>query len=145
MTSPIRIGAMVDYFSAAFWLPELRSRQGLEQWVDRCRDLGISRLYFRVAIFGDFLHHTRLERRLSPALADSYQDPAKRQAFEDTCAAFAEFDPLAAVHLLISSPHMVASWVFLLVTLLIFGELGLRTGAGVLGPASDVYKNKSPS
>ena len=97
MTSPIRIGAMVDYFSAAFWLPELRSRQGLEQWVDRCRDLGISRLYFRVAIFGDFLHHTRLERRLSPALADSYQDPAKRQALEDTCASFAAFDPLTAV------------------------------------------------
>ena len=97
MNTPLRIGAMVDYFSAAFWLDELRSHRGAEEWVERCHDLGLTRLYFRVSIFGDYLHHTKLERRISPALAGNYQDPAKRQALCDTCDAFADFDVLAAV------------------------------------------------
>lgn len=38
-------------------------------------------------------------------------------------------EPLAVVHLLISSPHLVVSWVFLLVATLVFCHLGLGTGA----------------
>ncbi|MCK5381935.1 MAG: family 10 glycosylhydrolase, partial [Candidatus Latescibacteria bacterium] len=91
------IGAMVDYFTAAFWLQELRTREGLRKWVGRCRDLGITRLYFRVSVHGDFLHHTRIERRLSAALAEDYLDADKKKAMLETCEAARSFDMLAAV------------------------------------------------
>ena len=42
MNQPPHIGAMVDYFSAAFWLDELRSPRGADEWVDRCSDLGLT-------------------------------------------------------------------------------------------------------
>ncbi len=97
MNQKIKIGAMVDYFTAAFWLPELRTREGLRGWVGRCHDLGITRLYFRVSVHGDFLHHTRIERRLSTALAEDYLDADKKQAMLETCEAARSFDMLAAV------------------------------------------------
>jgi hypothetical protein len=93
----VTLGAMVDYFSAAFWLPELRSRDGMVRWLDRCNELNLGRLYFRVALYGDFLHHTKLERRLSPALAENYKDKAKKQAMIETCAGFEAFDVLSLV------------------------------------------------
>lgn len=93
----VTLGAMVDYFSAAFWLPELRGRDGVIRWLDRCRDLNLGRLYFRVALYGDFLHHTKLERRLSPALAEHYKDEAMKQAMIETCAGFETFDVLSLV------------------------------------------------
>lgn len=58
-----------------------------------------------------------------PAAAASAGDP---EGVPSICR---PVEPLAAVHLLLSSPHMVASWGFLLLAVLIFGELGLRTGA----------------
>lgn len=97
MNSKVTIGAMVDYFSSAFWLPELRSREGLREWVERCRDLGITRLYFRVSNYGDFLHHTNIERRISPILANDYLDSDKKQAMFETCEMAGSFDILAAV------------------------------------------------
>jgi uncharacterized lipoprotein YddW (UPF0748 family) len=97
MDTKVIIGAMVDYFSAAFWLPELRSREGLREWVGRCRDLGITRLYFRVSNYGDFLHHTRIERRISPVLAKDYLDADKKMAMVETCEMVRSFDVLAAV------------------------------------------------
>ena len=97
MNQKVTIGAMVDYFTAAFWLQELRTREGLRKWVGRCRDLGITRLYFRVSVHGDFLHHTRIERRLSAALAEDYLDEDKKQAMLETCEAARSFDMLAAV------------------------------------------------
>ena len=93
----ITIGAMVDYFSSAFWLSELRSREGLRKWVGRCRDLGIIRLYFRISNYGDFLHHTRIERRVSPVSVKDYLDEGKRRAMLETCEAARSFDMLAAV------------------------------------------------
>ena len=97
MNQKTTIGAMVDYFSAAFWLPELRSREGLREWVGRCRDLGITRLYFRVSNYGDFLHHTRIERRISPISVKDYLDADKKRAMLETCEAARSFDMLAAV------------------------------------------------
>ena len=80
MSQNVTIGAMVDYWSAAFFLEELRSREGLRDWVRRCHRMGISRLFFRVSVYGDFLHHTRIERRQSvEVLLKDYQDPAKRE------------------------------------------------------------------
>ena len=80
MRGPVILGAMVDYFSAAFWLPELSRREGVVRWLERCSDLNLGRLYYRVSLYGDFLHHTRMERRLSPALAENYKSEAKKQA-----------------------------------------------------------------
>jgi uncharacterized lipoprotein YddW (UPF0748 family) len=90
------IGAMVDYFSSAFWLPELRSRKGLREWVGRCRDLGITRLYFRVSNYGDFLHHTKIERGISPVLAKDYLDEGKKKAMLETCEMLRSIDFLAS-------------------------------------------------
>ncbi|MFH1007508.1 MAG: family 10 glycosylhydrolase [Candidatus Latescibacterota bacterium] len=97
MNRKITIGAMVDYISTACWLPEFRSREGLSEWVGTCCDLGISRLYFRVSNFGDFLHHTRLERRISPGFEEDPLDQDKKRAMSATCDMLRAFDVLAAV------------------------------------------------
>ncbi|MCK5118022.1 MAG: hypothetical protein KAQ78_00465, partial [Candidatus Latescibacteria bacterium] len=97
MNQKVTIGAMVDYISTAYWLPEFRSREGLRKWLGNCRDLGITRLYFRVSNFGDFLHHTRLERRISPGFEDDPLDEDKKRAMSETCEMLRSFDILAAV------------------------------------------------
>ena len=97
MNQKVTIGAMVDYISTAYWLPEFRSREGLRKWLGNCRDLGITRLYFRVSNFGDFLHHTRLERRISPRFEDDPLDEDKKRAMSETCEMLRSFDILAAV------------------------------------------------
>ena len=64
-----------------------------------------------------------MERRLSPALVESYKREDKKQALIDTCAAFGELDLLAEV---VEEAHRLAIEILLWITLSDEGALAWR-------------------